>query len=219
MRERLTRRRVLDAALAILDAEGLAALTMRRLGAELGVEAMSLYRHVPNKEALLDGIVELIVLEIDVPAGADGDWEASVRRTARSYRRAAHAHPEAFPLVTTRPLNTPEALRRVEASFEVLHRAGFDERAVIVGFRTVAAYVRGFALEEVTGRALGVRVNGSDGPVDPRTLSPREFPRLSELAPELVDADRDAEFELGLELILAGPVSYTHLTLPTTPYV
>ena len=204
MRGQLNRRRVLDAALAILDAEGLAALTMRRLGAELGVEAMSLYRHVPNKEALLDGIVELIVLEIDVPADAGGDWEAAFRRIARSYRQAAHAHPEAFPLVTTRPLNTPEALRRLDATFEILRGAGFDEQAAIVAFRTIAAYVRGFALEEVTGRALGAQANRSERQLDPRTLSAQEFPRLAELAPRLVAADRGAEFDRGLDLILTG---------------
>ena len=201
MRGQLNRRLVLEAALGILDSQGLAALTMRRLGAELGVEAMSLYRYVPNKEALLDGIVELIVLEIDVPADSEGDWEGACRRIARSYRKAAHAHPEAFPLVTTRPLNTPEALRRVDANFEILRRAGFDEQASIVAFRTVAAYVRGFALEEVTGRALGAQANGA---LDPRTLSAQDFPRVAELAPRLVAADRDAEFERGLELILTG---------------
>jgi AcrR family transcriptional regulator len=175
-----------------------------RLGAELGVEAMSLYRHVPSKEALLDGIVELIVLEIDVPPAADGDWEQACRRIAHSYRRAAHAHPEAFPLVTTRPLNTPEALRRVDANFEILRRAGFDAQATIVAFRTVAAYVRGFALEEVTGRALGARADASERQLDPRTLSAEEFPRVAELAPRLVAADRGAEFDRGLDLILTG---------------
>jgi AcrR family transcriptional regulator len=204
MRGQLNRRLVLDAALAIVDAEGLAALTMRRLGAELGVEAMSLYRHVPSKEALLDGIVELIVLEIDVPSDPDGDWEASCRRIARSYRQAAHRHPGAFPLVTTRPLNTPEALRRLEGNFEILRRAGFDEQGAIVAFRTIAAYVRGFALEEVTGRALGAQANRSERQLDPRTLSAQEFPRLAELAPRLVAADRGAEFDRGLDLILTG---------------
>lgn len=128
--------------------------------AELGVEAMSLCRYVPYKQALLDGIVELIVLEIDVPVDADGDWEAACRRIARSYRQAS-----------------------------------------IVAFRTIAAYVRGFALDEVTGRALGAQANGS---LDPRSLSAEEFPRIAELAPRLIAADRGAEFDRGLELILTG---------------
>lgn len=195
---------MLEAALGILDSEGLTALTMRRLGAELGVEAMSLYRHVPGKEALLDGIVELFMLEIDLPVDADGDWQDAARCVARSYRLAAHAHPDAFRLVATRPLNTPEALRRLEASLEVMRRAGFDEPTAIVAFRTIAAYGRGFVLEEVTGRALGAQANGSENLLDPRSLSSQELPRIAELAPRLVAADRDAEFELGLELILTG---------------
>jgi AcrR family transcriptional regulator len=203
MRDRLSRRRVLEAALRIVDSEGLTALTMRRLGRELGVEAMSLYRHVPNKDALLDGIVELIVLEIEVPADVDGDWKEAARQIVRSYRRAAHSHPNAFPLVTMRPLNTPEGLRRLDATFEILRRAGLDEPTAIVAFRTLASYTRGFALEEVTGRAIGAEPLGSDR-LDPRALPADEFPRLAELAPRLVAADRDAEFERGVDLILTG---------------
>jgi AcrR family transcriptional regulator len=203
MKDRLTRQRVLEAALRIVDSEGLAALTMRRLGRELGVEAMSLYRHVPNKEALLDGIVELIVLEIDVPSWPDGDWKEATRHILRSYRRAAHAHPNAFPLVTMRPLNTPEALRRLDVTFEIFRRAGFDEATAIVAFRTLAGYTRGFALEEVTGRALGALPPGTDR-IDPRALPADEFPRIAELAPQLVAANRDAEFERGVDLILTG---------------
>lgn len=203
MRDRLSRRRVLEAALRIVDSEGLNALTMRRLGRELGVEAMSLYRHVPNKDALLDGIVELIVLEIEVPAHVDGDWKEAARQIVRSYRRAAHSHPNAFPLVTMRPLNTPEGLRRLDATFEILRRAGLDEPTAIVAFRTLASYTRGFALEEVTGRAIGAEPLGSDR-LDPRALPADEFPRLAELAPRLVAADRDAEFERGVDLILTG---------------
>jgi AcrR family transcriptional regulator len=204
VRERLNRRRVLEAALGIVDAEGLEALTMRRLGRELGVEAMSLYRHVPSKEALLDGIVELIVLEIEVPASVDGDWQEAARQVVRSYRRAAHAHPNAFPLVTMRPLNTPEALRRLDANFEILRQAGFDEPSAIIAFRTLASYTRGFALEEVTGRALGAHPVGREDRLDPRALPPEEFPRISELAPWLAAPDRDTEFERGVDVILAG---------------
>lgn len=204
MRARLNRRGILEAALAVVDAEGLEALTMRRLGHELGVEAMSLYRHVPSKEAVLDGIVELIVLEIEVPAVVDGDWQEATREVVRSYRRAAHAHPNAFPLVSMRPLNTPEALRRLDANFEILRGAGFDEASAIVAFRTLASYTRGFALEEVTGRALGAQPVGREDRIDPRDLAADEFPRLAELAPWLVAPDREAEFERGVDLIVAG---------------
>jgi AcrR family transcriptional regulator len=204
VRERLNRRRVLEAALRVVDAEGLEALTMRRLGRELGVEAMSVYRHVPNKQALLDGLVELIVLEIEVPTPVDGNWQDAARHVVRSYRRAAHAHPNVFPLVTTRPLNTPDALRRLDANFDILRGAGLDEHEAIVAFRTLASFTRGFALEEVTGRAIGAQAAAEVERLDPRELPADEFPRLAELAPLLVDRDGDAEFERGVDLILAG---------------
>ena len=186
----------------IADREGLEALSMRRLGRELGVEAMSLYRYVPSKEALLDGLVELVVLEIEVPPPEQAEWADALRLVCGSYRRAAHAHPNVFPLVTMRPLNTPDALRRLDAALEILRRAGFDEETTIAAFRATAGYTRGFALEEVTGRALGAPRR--DGRVDPRALPADQFPRIAELAPRLVDRDPDAEFELGLELIIAG---------------
>jgi AcrR family transcriptional regulator len=217
VRERLNRQRVLEAALAIVDAEGLAALTMRRLGGELGVEAMSLYRHVPSKEALLDGIVELIVLEIDVPADDGGDWAEAWRGVGRSYRRAALAHPNAFPLVTMRPLRTPEALRRIDAAYDLLRRAGLDEQTAIVAFRTLASYTRGFALEEVTGRALGAHADSAENRLDPREPPADEFPRISELAPRLVAADHGAVFERGLDLILTGLQAELERLAPTRP--
>jgi AcrR family transcriptional regulator len=199
MKTPLTRARILEGALAIVDREGLQALTMRRLGQDLGVEAMSIYRHIENKDAVFDGIVELIILEIDVPADPDLDWEEAVRRVARSYRQAALAHPNAFPLVTTRPLSTVEALKRVNAFFELQRRAGFDERSTLASYRMLSAYIRGFALEEVTGRALSATPDRAS--LDQWT---RDFPSVAELAPLLADPDPDADFERGLDMVVSG---------------
>lgn len=204
MRRPLTRDLILREALRLVDAEGLKALTMRRLGKELGVEAMSLYHHVPGKEALLDGLVELIVLEIEIPSG-DGGWRDAQREVLHSYRRTAHAHPQAFPLITTRPIATPEALGRFEAVMTALREAGFDDMTTVAAFRMAAGYVRGFALEEVTGRALGRQPEGAPGRVDLRALPPGEFPVLSSLAPTIMDASADDElFDMGVEMILDG---------------
>lgn len=199
MRTPLNRARILAAALAIIDRDGLRGLTMRRLGRELGVEPMSLYRHIENKDAVLDGIVELIILEIDVPTDPDLGWEQAVRRVAHSYRRAAQAHPHAFPLVTTRPLTTPGALERVDAFFDLQRRAGFDERSTLASYRMLSAYVRGFALEEVTGRALGT----ARGQASPDELA-SQFPVVAELAPLLAQPNPDADFERGLDMIVSG---------------
>ena len=113
-RRPLTRARILTAALRLVDREGLEALSMRRLGQALGVEAMSLYNHVPNKAAVLDGLVELLLGELEIPGPEAGDWWERIRRIAHSYRRSAHAHPHAFPLAVTRPYNTPATLRQLE---------------------------------------------------------------------------------------------------------
>lgn len=194
---------MLAEALRLVDVEGLDALTMRRLGRELGVEAMSVYHHVPGKEALLGGIVELIVLEIEVADATDGSWQETSRRTLRSYRKAALAHPHAFPLFTTRPLNTQGALRRMDATFGVLRAAGFDDRGVIAAFRLGAGFVRGFALEEINARALGRQPPSAEGRV-PGDLADEDFPNLSALAASLASADADELFEIGVEAIIAG---------------
>jgi AcrR family transcriptional regulator len=177
---RLDRRRVLEAAVGLVDREGLEALSMRRLGRELGVEAMSLYNHVPSKDALLNGMVELLLsgLEVsegeEVVRGGSGGWEGRVRRAFRSYLGLARAHPEVFPLFALRPLNTAESLR----VFETLREAGFDNVTALRAFRALSSYTIGHALAEI-------REKSPDGP-------------------DAEPADRDAEFEFGLDLILAG---------------
>ncbi len=174
-RRRLTRRGILRAALALVDREGIEALTMRRLGRALGVEAMSIYRQVPGKEAILDGIAELLTEEIEVPEPGSEPWQESLRQITRSYRQRAHAHPNAFPLLALRPLATPRAVARAQAVVAIMVEAGFDERAAVLAFRTLASYGGGFALEEATGAP-----------------------------PHLCAGDRDDEFEFGLDAILIG---------------
>ena len=178
VRQPLSRRRILRSALRLIDRDGLEALSMRRLGAALGVEAMSLYRHVPNKEAVLDGVVELLTEEIDVPLarGASSDsWPATMRRIVRSYRKLAHAHPNAFPLIALRPLTTPKAIARGEATIALLLEAGLDELRAVLVFRTLVSYANGYLLEELAG---GV--------------------------PHFTTSDPEGEFEWGLGAVLVG---------------
>jgi len=175
---------VLEAAVGLADREGLEAVSMRRLGRELGVEAMSLYNHVPNKEALLDGMVEVLLGELgEAPEGdgADGDWEGHVRKAFRAYLGLARAHPNVFPLFALRPLSTPESLR----VFEVLREAGLENVPALRAFRALSSYTIGHALAEIQGR-------GSEGG---STATAGQ-------------AERDAEFEFGLDLILTGLRGY-----------
>jgi AcrR family transcriptional regulator len=191
---RLSRGAVLAAALAIIDRDGLQALTMRRLGKELGVEAMSLYHHVGSKDDLLDGIVDLVLEAVDLPR-PDLDWPDWARQFTRAYRRIALEHPHVFPLIALRPLTTPQALRPVEMSLEVLHRAGFDGRHALAAFQTLANFTSGFALEEIAAA-------GGEGSPAVAALDGAQFPRLHELVHRPMK--RDVAFERGLDIILAG---------------
>jgi TetR/AcrR family tetracycline transcriptional repressor len=193
-RQPLDRRLILNAAIKLTDREGLQALSMRRLGRELGVEAMSLYNHVPNKEALLNGMVEVLLEELEVPAEAPEDsWEERVRKAFRAYLQLARAHPNVFPLFTMRPLNTVESLKL----FELLREAGFD---IVSAFRVLSSYTVGYALAEIRGFALESDISrpGIHG------FSEEELLRIFKSPPPLEKADRDAEFEFGLDLILMG---------------
>ena len=198
-RQPLSRRRVLEEAVRFVDREGLEALTMRKLGAELGVEAMSLYNHVPNKSALLDGMVEVLLGELEVPSENHG-WEERIREGYRAFRRLAHEHPNVFPLLVNRPPDTMDGVWLVEESLKTLEEAGFDKETALHAFRALSSYTFGYAMAEIRGFAL--EPDGSR--LGAHRLSPEEFPRLCELRPQLENVDHDAEFEFGLDLILSS---------------
>lgn len=197
-RQPLNRRRILEAAVRYVDREGLEALSMRKLGTELGVEAMSLYNHVTNKDALLDGMVEVVLGELAVPPPGE-DWEERVREAYRAFRRMAHEHPNIFPLLVTRPPDTMYGAWLVEEFLETLRGAGFDAETGLHAYRVISSYAAGYAMAEIRDFALqpDASSNGMDLPAE-------EFPRLAELSPKLKGIDLDAEFEFGLDLILSG---------------
>lgn len=202
-RQPLSRRRVLEEAVRFVDREGLEALTMRKLGAELGVEAMSLYNHVPNKSALLDGMVEVLLGELEVPSENQG-WEERIREGYRSFRRLAHEHPNVFPLLVNRPPETMDGVWLVEEFLRTLGEAGFGKETALHAFRALSSYTFGYAMAEIRGFAL--EPDGSR--LGAHRLSTEEFPRLSELGSRLEKLDHDAEFEFGLDLILTGLQKY-----------
>ncbi len=198
-RQPLSRGRILQAAVGFVDREGLEALSMRKLGAELGVEAMSLYNHVPNKDALLDGMVEVLLGELRIPPENE-DWEVRVREAYRSFRGLAHAHPNVFPLFVVRPPDTMDGVWLVEEFIETLRGAGFDPETALHAFRIFSSFIVGYAMSEIRGFALepaSTRPGAHALPQD-------KFPRLSELGSYLGRVDHDAEFEFGLSLIFSG---------------
>jgi AcrR family transcriptional regulator len=145
----LTRRRILRAALDLIDREGLDALSMRKLGGALGVEGMALYRHVGNKERLLDGVVELLLEELELPAPGSASWADSWIALARSYRRLARSHPGAFRLLALSSLSTAVRFERAQAPLAILRDAGFDEQRAELAFRTLLSYADGYLLREL----------------------------------------------------------------------
>lgn len=197
-REALSRERILRAALSIVDREGLEAISMRRVGEELGVEAMSLYNHVANKAAMLDGIFEIVLAELP-PAKAAKSWTLALRERARALHETLRTHPNALPLFSTRPAVTPASITHVEGALDELRKAGFSIDEALSALQVLVAFVVGHTVSTHSPRVLGEESH-------PRyeDLSEEEFPRVREAARVLADHDVEKEFEFGLDAMLAG---------------
>lgn len=203
-RPRLSRARIFDAALILVDREGPAALTMRRLAQELGVAAMSLYNHVHGQQDLRDGVLAVMVARIDVRP-QEGAPQLRLARFAEGIRALARSHPGAFELVGMRPVHTTSALLPVEAALGALREMGLDETATVHAYRTLVSYARGFALAELAGFTLQARTRKQDdGVVIDAALPAEMFPVIAELAPWLKLSHHDETFAFGLQTLLAG---------------
>ncbi|AHY47082.1 Tetracyclin repressor, C-terminal all-alpha domain [Rubrobacter radiotolerans] len=198
-RRRLSRERVLEAAVSFVDREGLEALSMRKLGAELGVEAMSLYNHIPNKNALLDGMVEYVLGEMTVTRTSDS-WEDRIREGYRQFRGVAKRHPNVFPLLVTRPPHFPEGVWLLERFLNIMEEAGFPPKVALHSFRILTNYTFGYSMSEIRGFAL----EPATGKHEFRYRVPDEYPSVQALREHLINVDHDREFEFGLDLIIEG---------------
>jgi AcrR family transcriptional regulator len=205
-RGRLSRERVLAAAVVLADSGGLESLTMRRLGEELGVEAMSLYKHVANKDDLLDGMVDLVFAEIDLPR--DGTrWRTAMRERAISARAALKRHPWATALMQSRTAPGQATLRHHDTVIGALRRAGFPVALTAHAFSAIDAYVYGFALQERSLPFETVEQAEEVGRQMFARMPPGAFPHLVELTVEHIlqpGYDYGDEFEYGLDLVLDG---------------
>ena len=197
-REPLSRERILRAALEVVDREGLEALSMRRVGAELGVEAMSLYNHVPNKAALLDGLHERVLEEMERPR-AVRTWTAYARHQAKALRHVLSAHPNAAALFATRPASTIAALARLDEHLGVLREAGFTPLEALELVQNVSSFVVGHTL-----RTVGAHLPSATTPPDYAALDPDCFENVREVAAVLDRHAPEREFERGLDALLAG---------------
>ncbi len=198
----LTRTVVLDAAVGLVDREGAEALSMRRLGATLGVEAMALYHWVPNREALLDGIGEVLMAGVEGAPGDRAGCRDACRAFARSLRAVALAHPQSFRLVGLRPLRTAVALAPVERLLAALVADGASPVAALAAYRSVASFARGYALAEVIGFTVDAATPAGRAPL--RALPAAEFPVLGGRVDELAGLGPDAGFTTGLDALLDG---------------
>lgn len=197
-RQPLTRDRVLQAALDLVDREGLEAVSMRRLGEALGVEAMSVYNHVPSKADVLDGVFEQVLAELP-PLKRGSSWKATLRARALALADVLVKHPNALPLFATRPAVTEGAMRHVEEALSVLHEAGFGAAQSLTLFQLVFTFVVGHTLntygpvraEEMTVPAYAM-------------LDAARFPRVRAMAAVLAARNPRKELELGVDLLLDG---------------
>jgi AcrR family transcriptional regulator len=197
---------VLGAAVSLADEVGLESLTMRELGLSLGVEAMSLYNHVANKDDLLDGMVDLVVSEIDLPSDT-ADWKEAMRRRAISAQSVFSRHPWASALVDSRESSGPARLRYFDWVIGTLRRAGFTLEMAVRAFSLLDSYVYGFGRQQLNMAAPPDMTPEEMAEAFLRAIPADEYPYLRELVVEYAmnaGYDERADFDFGLDLILDG---------------
>ena len=216
---KITREAVLAAALEIIDRDGADALSMRRLARALDRDPMILYRHAPNKAALLDGVAETVLAQLTVDP-ADPDWAAQLRTVARDYRALALTHPRVIPMLVTRPLATPlglrpkGTLRPLEDILTLLTGAGFSGADALHIYRALFGFLHGHVLDEL--QELTVSPDETDDllRLGLHRLPISDFPLLRSLAPALASYDGAAELERGLDILLTGLTATVTVTPP-----
>jgi AcrR family transcriptional regulator len=200
----LSRDRVLRAGIALADASGVEALTMRRLGEELGFEAMSLYRHVANKQDLLDGMLDLVLAEWQLPA-AQTDWKQAIQTSAISVHDGLRRHRWAAGLLMTGGHIRPARLHYMDRLLGTLRDAGFDAGATYSVYHLLDGYIFGFSLWEIAYTTIPVDSETASNLM--RSIPWAEYPHLTEHRDQHVDDGPHREvsaFEVGLDLILEG---------------
>jgi len=210
-RPSLGREQIVRAAIELADAEGLETLSMRRLATKLGAGAMSLYWHIPNKEDLLDLMLDAAFGEVELPERPSGDWRADLRLFARHMLGVLRRHTWLPALISSRPLPGPNSLRYVEVFLSELDGLGLDVDTMGGILSTVDAYVDGFAQREAAEGEARRRAGMTEAewhaalaPSFQRMLSSGQYPTLARFIAENTDINADASFEFGLECVLDG---------------
>jgi len=201
----LSHEAICAAALELIDRDGLAAFSTRKLGRQLGCEAMAIYWYYPSKDALLDAVVDKLMAGVGaVVAGSPGiDWISTLRAVAHAFRQIGRDHPKAFPLLATRRFASEGTYAFLEQLFELARRQGIEDRLTAQFYRVVSSYCSGFALNELAVPRSPV----------PHTAALRKrFARVAEVSAWLAPAYLDEIFSFGLELQLAALARATEPT-------
>jgi AcrR family transcriptional regulator len=200
----LSRKRILLAAIHLADEGGLGSLSMRKIAQELGVQAMSLYNHVANKDDLLDGIVDIVIGEIEVP-DLGIDWQTAMRRRANSAHEVLLRHPWATMPIVSRINVGPAMLRYIDATLGCLCKAGFSFELVDKAWNAIDSHIYGFTLQELNFPIETTEYAKVAQDYIPH-IPPDKYPYMNRLTHHIIDRDYDgiADFNFGLELILGG---------------
>jgi len=199
---RLTLEAIVDAAAALIDAEGFEALTMRRIAEECGVGVMTLYGYVRTKEEILGALSDRLLREVELPTRKNQPWTEQVAGVFRSVHRLFSAHPELAQIATTQPIDGLAAYRGAEVVLGTLRRAGFDEEEAVSAFDALICYTAGFTQRQIAFETP--TIPSADRLQRLHHLPPDDFPNLVALAPLFVSPRLDQRFEQGLALLIDG---------------
>ncbi|TQS29406.1 TetR/AcrR family transcriptional regulator [Microbispora sp. KK1-11] len=189
----LDRTRIAAAAVALVDRDGLDRFGVRRLADDLGVDPMSIYHHIKGKAALLDAISEAVIAEMEAGAGeAPYGWEQVARQTAHNYRQIAYRHPRVFPLLATRPQNSPVALAALEHLVAAMRQAGLPDQVAADAPMALFGFLNGYLLAVLSGSPDGLAIDAT------------AYPTMAALAPLRADFGSAAEFDRLLDAVLSG---------------
>ncbi len=197
----LSRERIVEAAIAMLDQGGKAHFSMRKLAGAMGVDPMALYHHVPNRQALMNGVVDQVIGECDLPQ-PNGSWQEQVRAICHAFRDLGHRHPGVYLVYATFEEWVLNEHRLNEAMYAALRSGGFSSQAMVRAARMLLAYTENFTCWELTDWMAPYSPEERAKLIE--SLSEGDFPLTTELVDEIADVDADAEFAYGLDVVIRG---------------
>lgn len=199
--EPLTRQRVLEAALHLIDREGLEGFSMRKLGAMLGVEAMALYNHIENKRALFDGVIELLIIQGLYLEQRNGTPREELWAFAHAFRDVLRAHPRVLPLVATSPLRTNASLAILDRLLATIQRAQITGVEAIYTLQCLVGFIVGHTWIETGTPPVADLERGPNGPMVWQQFPAERYPTLHALLPDIAQWNPDREFDFGLQAL------------------